>query len=465
MSESRDRNIVVDAQEVTPDKVRPGPKSRPRLAIVANAPSPYRLSQHTRIAHELPELELFSCFKHEKNNSAWKNPLPAVINPVVFGPGEAMTDKNKGFGAAFRQWGRGGEIIGWLKSAEIDAVIITGYNDLGLLRVIRWCKSSGVPCFMFNDSNKFGDRARGPAKLFKKFYVPSVLGKLTGLMPCGTRGVEYYLPYGSAGKPAFYMPHEPNYKLIMTLPDEPIAAMREKWGIDPNRRLINYCARMTGVKRPDLLVEAFAQIVDERSEWDLMFVGGGDLLEETRALVPERLQDRVMFTGFVDGPENVGALYKLADIHVLPSDYEPWAAVIPEACAAGLAVIASEVVGAAAELVKPGVNGDLFKKGDADDLARALRDVTDPSKIETYRRGSRDVLTEWRRRGDPIDGARRALEFSGILEPRSGVKPTGDPERDWRTDYEAGVHALATSTFDRPDAHLAASGVQGQAAR
>jgi len=439
-------------------RLPPRDGDRPRLAIVANAPSPYRLSQHRRIARELPEVELFSVFKHEKNNSAWKNPLPDEINPVIFGPGEVATDKNKGVAAKLKQWGRGGEITRWLRDAGIDAVVITGYNDLGLMRIIRWCARRGIPCFMFNDSNARGDNAAGAALALKKIYVPWILRSLTGLMPCGTRGIEYYKPYGGETKPAFYMPHEPDYQLIMTMPSVEIDNARDRWGLRHDRRRINYCARMTGVKRPDLLVNAFALIADERPGWDVVFVGGGELLETVRGMVPERLRERVVFTGFVDGPDQIAALYRLCDLHVLPSDYEPWAAVVPEACAAGLAVVASDVVGAAAELVRPGVNGDLFKRGDEDDLARVLLDATDENTIDTYRRGSAGVLREWRRRGDPVDGVRRALEYAGVLEPRSGVRPTGDPEVDWKTDVNAGVHALATTSWDRPDAPDAAEG-------
>ena len=415
---------------------------RPKLAIIANAPAPYRLAQHTRIVRELPEVELHTIFKHEHNNSPWRNPLPEEINPVVFGPGEIMTQKNKGLNI-LKQWGRGGEIIQYLARHEIDAVIITGYNDLGLMRIIRWCKARGIPRFMFNDSNVFGDRARGLAKAFKKVYVPWILRSLTGLMPCGTRGVEYFAPYGGGALPTFYMPHEPNYPAIAAVDEATVREAKEHHGFRPDLRYINYCARMATVKRPDLLVHAFEAIADERPDWGVCFVGAGDLLEPTKALVPDHLRDRVIFTGFVDGSESVAALYKACEIHVLPSDYEPWAAVIPESCAAGLAIVSSDVVGAAAECVRDDVNGFNFRHGDADDLADKLRRATDPAHIDRYRRGTADVLRAWRQRGDPVDAVRRMLEFTGLLSPASGTKPTGDPEKDWKVDVEAGVNAFA----------------------
>lgn len=418
-----------------------------RLAVVANVAAGYRVAQHRRIVRELPEIELLSLFKHEQNYIGKAPDLPAEINPEVLGKGETSTGKNSP-SRILKNWKRGVEIIDRLERFAPDAVIMTGYNDLGLLRLLRWCKADRIPVFMFSDSNAKADHASGPALLLKKLYVGWVIRSLTGLMPCGTRGVEFYNRYGGTGKPAFYMPHEGNYELITGVTDEQVRAIRAKYGLREDRKYINDCARIVKVKRPDLMLEAFAKIADERPDWDLLMVGGGDLLEETKASVPEQLKDRVVFTGHVDGADKVAALYRASHMLCLPSSWEPWAAVLPEAAAARIAIVASDVVGAAAEMCKPGINGRMFRSGDAEDLASALLEVTDPAQIETFRDGSLEVLRDWRTRGDPVDGVRRALEFAGLLEPRRGEKPTGDPEIDSRADADAGVHALATSAFD-----------------
>jgi glycosyltransferase involved in cell wall biosynthesis len=58
---------------------------------------------------------------------------------------------------------------------------------------------------------------------------------------------------------------------------------------------------------------------------------------------------------------------------------------IHEAFLAGVPVVASDQ-GGMAELVQDGVNGFLFRMGDAADLARALmRFVSDPSLVERLR--------------------------------------------------------------------------------
>lgn len=390
--------------------------TRAHLAIVANAPSPYRIHQHTRIARELTEVRLSSVFKHERNNQDYTLELPEEIGPVVFGRGEPMIGKNSP-ARALKQWTRGGEIIDWLRTNDVDAVIITGYNDLGLLRIIRWCDKRSVPCFLFSDSNVHGDKATGLARVFKNWYVPYVLRRLTGLMPCGTKGQAFYDRYGGKRKPVFFMPHEPDYDAIASITDEQIRVMRDEYNLDPMRRYINFTARLARVKRPDLLIDAFARIADKRPEWDLLMVGGGPLEEELKASVPEGIRQRVHWVGFQDGIERLAALYRCSDVYVLPSSYEPWAVTVLEACACGMAMVSSDVVGAAAEVVVDGVNGRQFRSGDRDSLVEALLDVTDPENTVRYKQASAQVLADWRRRGDPVEGVRKALRHAGVLPP------------------------------------------------
>src|SRR5207249_1567296 len=57
---------------------------------------------------------------------------------------------------------------------------------------------------------------------------------------------------------------------------------------------------------------------------------------------------------------------------ILPSLFEPWGVVIAEACAAGLPIICTDACGAAFDLVRPDLNGQIVKAGDAESLARAL---------------------------------------------------------------------------------------------
>jgi glycosyltransferase involved in cell wall biosynthesis len=243
----------------------------------------------------------------------------------------------------------------------------------------------------------------------KRVYVRWVVKRCSGVLPCGSLGRAYFLKYGVDPTRIHYSPYEPDYELIWNLPKDKIAATRDRFELTPGRRRIVFSGRLAHVKRVDLLVDGFAAIAADRPEWDLVIVGDGPLREKLMARVPEQLGERVRWLGFIDDQEVVSAVYRNCDLLVLPSDYEPWALVINEAAAAGLAVVASDAVGAAAELVRDGVNGSVFPAGRLQVLTEKLRFATGPDRIEKLKAGSSTVLEEWRRTADPVQGLREAL--------------------------------------------------------
>jgi glycosyltransferase involved in cell wall biosynthesis len=111
----------------------------------------------------------------------------------------------------------------------------------------------------------------------------------------------------------------------------------------------------------------------------------------------------------------VSAIYRASDVLALPSDFEPWALVLNEAAAAEMAIVSSDVVGAAAELVRDGFNGRLFPPGNLAKMTDALLDVTAPETIDPMKRASAEVLQDWRNRADPVHGLKKALAYCKVL--------------------------------------------------
>jgi glycosyltransferase involved in cell wall biosynthesis len=89
------------------------------------------------------------------------------------------------------------------------------------------------------------------------------------------------------------------------------------------------------------LIEAFGRA--SLSEVSLVIVGGnGWLYEDTFARVPELgLEDRVLFTGFVDD-DDLPALYNLAHILAFPSLYEGFGIPLLESMACGTPVVSAD---------------------------------------------------------------------------------------------------------------------------
>ena len=75
-----------------------------------------------------------------------------------------------------------------------------------------------------------------------------------------------------------------------------------------------------------MLLRAFRQLNDENCL--LVFVGKGSLDEELKYYVKKNhLDTKVIFTGILSG-FSLYAWYLLADVFVLPSQFEPFGAVV-----------------------------------------------------------------------------------------------------------------------------------------
>lgn len=353
---------------------------RPDVVMLTNVPTPYRLAFVKRVEAEFPQIRLLTIYTHDQADQAWKLDAGAGSEDRVFrfGRGDGVADSSK-LSSVGREWAKGGRICAWLagRTPKPAAMLLCGYNDPGRLRVLAYCASAGISVFMVGDSNSRDERASGVKGFIKKLVVSRVVKACFGVMPCGGFGAEYFKKYGAREDRIFYVPYEPDYRLIAELPAARIDEVRRQFDFKPGRRRIVFCGRMIHVKRPDMVIDAFAAIAAERPEWDLVMIGDGELKQAMEARVPEGLRGRVLFTGFLGQQDVISAIYRLSDVFVLPSVYEPWGVVINESVAAGMAVLATDSVGAAGELVRDGVNGRTFPAGDVMALTAALKDATE----------------------------------------------------------------------------------------
>jgi glycosyltransferase involved in cell wall biosynthesis len=106
----------------------------------------------------------------------------------------------------------------------------------------------------------------------------------------------------------------------------------------------------------DLLVPAFARLKTDA----LLVIAGPDLVnyqpEVQRLATDHGIDDRVLFTGMLRGPQRIEALVA-ATLFVLPSYQENFGIVVIEALAAGVPVVISDQVNIHAEIAAAGVGG------------------------------------------------------------------------------------------------------------
>ncbi|MCK4444478.1 MAG: glycosyltransferase family 4 protein, partial [Thermoplasmata archaeon] len=158
---------------------------------------------------------------------------------------------------------------------------------------------------------------------------------------------------------------------------------------------ILFVGMLTQDKGINTLITAFVSTRKEFPEARLYIVGDGperDRLEQS--CVELGLGDSVSFEGYLP-QRKLYSYYKSVDIFVLPSVREGFGIVLLEAMAADLPVIASDVVGAARELVKDPRYGRLFSAGDSRELADCLKSlIEERAKGETERSKGRELVSE-----------------------------------------------------------------------
>lgn len=408
--------------------------SRPLLAYVVHYLPPFRVHSQERIAREIPQLRLATLVSWSLRENPWPGGAPAEVGLVTFPGAIEEREFNAHRARAIRaDWRTGLALIDWVREHHPACVVLCGYAFASHLRLLRFLRAAHIPYLLWSDSNIQGDalasrvrslEAAPPdpprrALLTLKRWVkhravaPLIRGA-AAVLPCGTRGAQYYARYGATPGRTFLCPIEPDYSLIESPAPEAMAQAREAFRLDPVRRRLLVVARLIPLKCVDATIDAFASIAGERSDWDLVVVGDGEQRAALEARVPAPLRSRVIFTGFIGDQALVAAIERQCHVLVHPGYFEAWGVVLLEAAAAGLAIVASDVVGAAADLVRDGENGLLVPPNDVDRLAAALREVTG-DRLEPMREASKRASADFRARADPVAGLRAALRRAGVL--------------------------------------------------
>lgn len=157
---------------------------------------------------------------------------------------------------------------------------------------------------------------------------------------------------------------------------------REAHGIAEDAKLVLYLGRLSEKKSPDLLLQAFAKLLQQLGGKTLQLVFAGPdeggataKLEEMASQLGVRT--RVHFAGAVFGADKWAA-YRDAEVFVLPSQNENFGNTAAEAVAAGTPVIVTDQCGIAPLLAD---EAGLVVRHDAVALAEALSQVLGETEL------------------------------------------------------------------------------------
>lgn len=171
-------------------------------------------------------------------------------------------------------------------------------------------------------------------------------------------------------------------------------ARRSTLGIDAGTVVFCCVARLSEVKCPLVLVDAFARLHGQYPHVRLLLAGDGPMADDVRRKVEEvGLARHIDLMGSV---RNIDDLLPACDVAVLASSSEGMSNALLEAMACGLPVVAT-AVGGNLQLVRPGINGVLVPPHDPGALAEAMLALARDSarRHELGMRARRMILEEF----------------------------------------------------------------------
>lgn len=240
-------------------------------------------------------------------------------------------------------------------------------------------------------SYNLGERT-GPVRWLRKAIYTPLFALGDCFLYTGTHNKAFFRSFGVPERRLIHAPHVVDNQFFSTQ-DEVLKdrhdELKKGWAIPPDQRVILFCAKFILKKQPLLMLEAYFRAA-LGEDWVLLMVGDGELRPKMEEEIRRHPESPVVLTGFLNQSE-ISKAYAISDILVLPSQFqETWGLVVNEAMNFGCAILASDRVGCAPELVE-GKSGTVFPHNSAEDLARILRTYT---SAEALLKRAKDRATE-----------------------------------------------------------------------
>lgn len=280
-----------------------------------------------------------------------------------------------------------------LNRKNYDAVLVQGWNHYGMIKAAWLAKRAGLKVLMRCEATDHVDTSAGLKLMLREATVRFLLKQVDYCMAIGTRNRNFYLKRGFPAERIGAMPYcvdNDHFRIKAQKAD--INNLRAQLSIEQGRPVILYASKFMARKYPDHLLEAYCQLPQPRPY--LIYVGDGEMRGNLEEIVRKNQLKDVRFAGFRNQGE-LPTFYALADIFVLPSINETWGLVINEAMNAGCAIIATDQVGSAVDLVRTGENGFVIEPRNIEALKSALAGCLEHHKYRDMSARSLEIIKDW----------------------------------------------------------------------
>jgi glycosyltransferase involved in cell wall biosynthesis len=281
-------------------------------------------------------------------------------------------------------------LIDRVRAYRPDIVLLMNYNYSSLYNFLWYWRD--CPILFRGDSHRLTPEV-GVKSWLKRQWITQVYRRFDGILYVGQANYRYFRYHDVPPEKLIFAPHTiENQRFTSQIESahRQAAAWKESLEIPTHHRVILFAGKFIDKKRPLDLLEAF--INANLSNTSLLFVGAGQLNDELRNRATSH--PHIYFAGF-QNQSLMPRTYAIADLFVLPSygSGETWGLAVNEAMCLNKAILVSNHVGCAADLVKPNKNGLVFTAGDVESLTQCLRlACQQPEQLDRWGQNSGQII-------------------------------------------------------------------------
>jgi glycosyltransferase involved in cell wall biosynthesis len=273
---------------------------------------------------------------------------------------------------------------------DFDLIHMHNYRSFQNLVVHHYAKKCGVPYVL----QAHGSLPRIVAKkrlkwLYDVLFGYRLLRDASRVIALSRVEAEQYRRMGVPEEKIAIIPNGIDLSEYASLPPE--GSFKKKFGIKEEEKIVLYLGRIHRIKGIDILVRAFADVVDTLDNVRLVIVGPDDgYLAELEALIKAlKIENNMLISGPLYGRDKLEA-YVDADVYVLPSRYETSPMTVLESVACGTPVVLTEDCGIA-EYFRDKVG--LVVNTDSSHLSEALFEIlTNHKKQQIFRENCKTLI-------------------------------------------------------------------------
>ncbi|RFZ95606.1 glycosyltransferase [Mucilaginibacter conchicola] len=284
------------------------------------------------------------------------------------------------------------DLIKEIEEFKPDALLVFGWNYRSHLTILKYFKNK-IPILFRGDSTLL-NKTNPIKEILKTFYLKWVYSHVSHAFYVGKRNKAYFKKYGLRENQLSFAPHAIDNERFKVNRTPEVILLRESLQIGPDSVLIVYAGKFEPVKNLKLLVSAVASL--NTPDIHLLLVGNGENEADLKLQVASAgVQSNIHFMNFVN-QSYIPVIYQAADIYCLPSMSETWGLSVNEAMACRKAILASDKVGCAIDLVKNDYNGLIFKSDNELSLMNALTRLTRSKQaLKIYGERSAELIESW----------------------------------------------------------------------